>query len=276
MISQFLKGALMFIKTFRKTVFLCLLVAVCPLSGATAQQANPATATEPDPMLVIQAMCDYLNTLQQFSYHAEANNDEVYYGGKKLQFGLEMDTYVMRPDKLRVNAEGDLVNKEFFLNGNTITLYDLKENAYATLDVPPDIESALERAHKDFGLRVSLTELASPVLFDLVSKRVEHALYVGLHKVRGVPCHHIALDNANVHLQVWIDAGEKPLPLKVVLEQKKLEGHPQWTAYLSWNTAPKVENSLFVFTAPPDAQKIKFVSLQKQAPADKKKKGGKS
>jgi hypothetical protein len=213
--------------------------------------------------------------LQQFSYHAEVSEDQVYYGGKKLQYGLEMDTFVKRPDKLRVNAEGDLVNKQFFLNGNAITLYDLNEKAYGILDVPPDIESALDKAHKDFGLRVSLTELASPTLFDLVSKRVEHSLYVGLHKVRGVPCHHLALDNPNVHLQVWIDTGEKPLPLKVVFQQKKLEGSPQWTAYLNWNTSAQLDDGLFIFAAPPDAQKINFVPVEK-TPAAKKKKGGKS
>jgi hypothetical protein len=259
----------------RRTMTFAIALVVLFTASGHAQQATPTTAAEPNPMSVIRVMCDYLNTLRQFSYHAEGNYDVVYYGGKKLQYGLEMDTYVKRPDKLRVNAQGDLVNKQFFLNGNTMTLYDLKANAYATMDVPPDIESALEKASKDFGLRVSLTELASPMLFDLVSKRVVHSLYVGLHKVRGVPCHHIALDNPNVHLQVWIDSGEKSLPLKVVIEQKKMDGHPQWTAYLSWNTSSPVDDSLFSFSAPSDAQKIKFVPA-KQTPAPKKKKGGKS
>ena len=226
-------------------------------------------------MSVIQRACDYLNSLKQFSYHAEVTDDQVYYGGKKLQYGLDMDTYVTRPNKMRVNAEGDLVNKEFFLNGDTLTLYDLSEKVYATTNVPPDIEGALDKASKDYGLRVSLAELASPVLYEHVSKKVENALYVGLHKVRGVPCHHIALDNPDVHLQVWIDAGEKPLPLKVVFEYKKLEGLPQWTAYLNWNPTAQVDDSLFAFQAPPDVQKINFVPVQ-QKPVTEKKKGGKS
>ena len=41
-----------------------------------------------------------------------------------------------RPDKLRVNADGDLVNKEFFFNGKTITLYDKNDKVYGTVEVP--------------------------------------------------------------------------------------------------------------------------------------------
>ena len=156
-------------------------------------------------------MCDYLKSLQQFSFHSEVTEDQVYLDGKKLQYGIDMETYVKRPDKLRVNAVGDLVNKQFFFDGKTITLYDKDEKVYGAIDVPPNIEEALDKAHKDFGLRVALTDLASPQLWDHVSRKIEHSLYVGVHKVRGVPCHHLAFDGSDVHLQVWIDAGKEAI-----------------------------------------------------------------
>ena len=244
-------------------------------ASATAAQQE-ATANEPDPFVVLRQMCDYLKSLQQFSFHSEVTDDQVYLDGKKLQYGIDMETYVKRPDKLRVNADGDLVNKQFFFNGKTITLYDKDEKVYGTIDVPPSIEEALDKAHKDFGLRVALTDLASPQLWDHISRKIEHSLYVGLHKVRGVPCHHLALDGGDVHLQVWIDAGKKPLPRKVIFLQKKLEGSPQWTAYLSdWKTAPHLADALFKFTPPTGVQKIKFVPAKKQ-PAPGEEKGDKS
>ncbi len=128
---------------------------------ASAEQAA-ATAKEPDPLAVLHQMCDYLKSLQQFSFHSEVTDDQVYLGGKKLQYGIDMETYVKRPDTVRVNAVGDLVNKQFFLDGETLTLYDKNENVYGYHRVPPDIEDALDKAHKDFGLRVALTDLASP------------------------------------------------------------------------------------------------------------------
>ena len=248
-----------------------LLVSNSSVSNAAAQEA----ATAPNPVTVIRQMCDYLKSLQQFSFRAEVTNDQVYYEGKKLQYGIDMETFVRRPDRLRVNAEGDLVNKEFFFNGKTITLYDKTDKVYASMEVLPSIEDALDKAQKDFGLRVALTDLASPLLWEHISKRFEHSLYVGMHKVRGVRCHHLAFDRDDVEFQVWVDAGNKPLPKKIIFTLKKLEGSPQWTAYLSdWSTSAMLEDGLFNFVVPPGVQKIKFVPA-KQTPDTGKEKGGK-
>jgi hypothetical protein len=248
---------------------------------AMAPQAGSATAPEPDPRQVLQKMCDFLKAQPQFTYKAEVADDQVYHGGKKLQYGIDMETFVRRPDRLRVNADGDLVDKQFFFDGKSITLYDQDAKVYGSVEVPADIEGALDKANKDFGVRVALTDLASPSLYEHIAKRIKHALYVGLHKVRGVPCHHLAFDGDQVHLQVWVEAGDRPLPRKVVVTQKELPGSPQFTAYLTdWNFSPQLPDSLFVFTPPSGAEKVKFMpvkSSQDPKPKpEKQKRGGKS
>ena len=223
---------------------LCLLLLTSP--GWSAEKAEaplpPAAKTAapaPDARLILQKMCDFLKSQQQFTYKAEVVDDEVYQGGKKLQYGVDMETFVRRPDRLRVNAVGDLIDKQFYFDGKTITLYDKDHNVYGVLAVPPDIESALAKANKEFGVRVALTDLASPKLGDVLNQRIKDAVYVGLHKVRGVPCHHLAFDGDEAHLQVWIEAGDKPLPRKVVMTAKQAPGSPAWMAYLyDWNLSP--------------------------------------
>ena len=252
-----------------------------PEAPPPASQGEKATAPEPDPLQILHKMCDFLKSQQQFTYKAEVADDQVYLGGKKLQYEIDMETFVRRPDRLRVNAEGDLIDKQFYLDGKTMTLYDKDRNVYGTLEVPPDIESALEKANKEFGVRVALTDLASPNLWEFLDKRIKHSLYVGQSKIRGVLCHHLAFDGDEVEFQVWIDAGEQPLPRKVVLTHKNLPGSPQWTAFLSdWNFSPQLSDSLFAFTPPAGAEKIKFIPVQaSEAPKpgpEKKKKGGKS
>jgi hypothetical protein len=247
--------------------------------AAVPAPREKATTPAPDPRQVLQKMCDFLKSQQQFTYKAEVVDDQAYQGGKKLQYGIDMETFVRRPDHLRVNAEGDLVDKQFYFDGKTITLYDKDHNVYGVLPAPPDIESALQKAHQEFGVRVALTDLASPNLWEVMNKRIKNAIYVGLHKVRGVPCHHLAFDGDVAHVQVWIDAGDKPLPRKVVMVAKKAPGSPEWMAYLyDWNLSPQLQDNLFVFTPPEGAQKIKFLPV-KTGPAPKPKpgkKGGKS
>jgi len=246
-----------------------------------APQAEKATAPAPDPLQIAQKMCDFLKSQQQFTYKAEVADDQVYYGGKKLQYEADLEFFVRRPDQLRVNAVGDRVDKQFYVDGKTITLYDKGHNVYGTLEVPPDLESALEKAHKEFGIRVSLSDLASPKLWELMKEHIKHSLYVGESRIRGVLCHHLSFDGENVQWQQWIDAGAQPLLRKVVINYKKLPGSPEWTAYLSdWNFSPQLNANLFAFTPPPGAEKIKFIPVEatqapKQEPG-KKKQGGKS
>jgi hypothetical protein len=240
-----------------------------------APHSKKAVAPEPDPRQVLQKMCDFLKSQQQFTYKAEVVDDQVYQDGKKLQYGIDMETFVRRPDRLRVNAVGDLVDKQFYFNGKTITLYDKDQNVYGILAVPPDIESALSKAHKEFGVRVALTDLASPNLWEIMNKRIKHSIYVGLHKVRGVSCHHLAFDGDKAHVQIWIDAGDKPIPRKVVMTAPQAPGSPEWMAYLyDWNFAPQLQDNLFTFTPPEGAERIKFIPV-KAAPAPKTKPGKK-
>jgi len=244
---------------------------------APAPSAPVAQEAVPDPEKILRQSCDFLKNQPQFSFQAEVANDRVYAGGKKLQFGLEVKAAFRRPDKLRIEADGDLDSKLLVFDGKALTLYDKDKNHYASIEVTGDIDAALDKAYNDYGLKVGLAELGSAQLCNRAGKGLVNALYVGLHKVRGVPCHHLAFDRKDIHYQIWIEAGEKPLVRKIVITQKQLPGSPQWTAYLSdWNLAPVLADDLFAFTPPAGAQKIKFVPVKQAAtPAPQKGKGKK-
>jgi hypothetical protein len=251
-----------------------------PAAPPAAKTAAPAT---PQPENILQQACDFLKSVKQFSFKAEVTDDRVYTAGKKLQFAFDLEAYVQRPDKVRINAAGDLENKQFFYDGKTITLYDKTHNHYAAMEAPASIDEAMEKASKEYGLRVSLVDLAESNTCALMTKGMKHALYVGEGVVRGVKCHHLAFDKDDIQWQIWIDAGEKPVIRKLIINQKKLPAAPQWTAYLTdWNFSPQLADNLFAFTPPQGATKTKFVSLkemaaqqQKAAPAPKKTKKGK-
>jgi hypothetical protein len=288
-------------KIFPRLIILAVILSVAPTAGfgqektppqaaAPAAQVTPAPAPAapeakeavPDPKEILRQSCDFLKSQPQFSFKAEVASDRVYHGGKKLQFGQEIEASFRRPDKLRIDGDGDRESKLLIYDGKALTLYDKGKNHYAAIEVAGDIDAALDKAYTDYGLKVGLAELGGTQLGARAGQDLVNALYVGSHKVRGVPCHHLAFDRKDIHYQVWIEAGDKPLVRKIVITQKQLPGSPQWTAYLSdWNLAPTLADTLFTFTPPADAQKIKFMPVKKaETPAPKKgkakKKGGQS
>ena len=248
---------------------------------ATVTKGTPETPPVPDPQKILREMADFLKSQGQFSFRAVITDDQVYPGGNKLQYGLDLQVFARRPDKLRINGQGDLENHEFFYDGLTLTIYNKDKNLYAVAPMPPTIDAAMTKAYQDFDLEVALADLACSNVYELLTKSVRLSLYVGLHQVHGVPCHHLAFDEDNRHWQIWIEAGDKPLPRKLLVTQKRLLSSPQWTACLSdWNLSPQLPDSLFAFVPPAGSHQIKFLPPS-EAPAPKtkprsKKKGEKS
>jgi hypothetical protein len=99
---------------------------------------------------------------------------------------------------------------------------------------------------------------------------------VGPSVVAGMKATHLAFRAADVDWQVWIQDGDKPLPLKFILTSKQVKGEPEFTVILrSWDLAPKINDKEFVFTPPKGAKKIEFLALTeggaKAQPKDKGK-----
>jgi len=253
-----------------------------PEAKAPAPQAQPAKAQDIDPKQVIRQMCDYLKSLKEFSFKGEVTDDQTYSAGNKLQFAFSLEGYVKRPDKIRLNAKGDLQNKEFFYDGKAITIYDTVKKVYATAAMPPTIDEALAKANNDYGIRLIVAQLAKTNLFEEITKGVKDEIYVGEGTVFGVKCQHVAFDKGKAVVQLWVEASDKPVLRKVVLTYKEVEFSPQWTLYLTeWNVSPQLADNLFAFSPPQGAEKIAFVAVMKTKAPERgkgqpKKKGGRS
>ena len=216
------------------------------------------------------------------SFKAEAYNDRVYAKGRKLQFGVDIEAFFRRPDKFRVIGDGDWEHKEIFFDGRTFTLFDKDRNTFGVIESEGDMDAALDKAHEEYGVRVGLAELGANRLAENVKHALTNTLYVGKSRVRGVFCHHVAMDKDKMHFQLWIETGDKPLLRKMVITHKNLPYAPQWTAFIyDWNFTLQPADDFFTFHPPEGAQKIKFVPVKKtKGPAHKpvktRKKGGAS
>jgi len=254
-----------------------------PEATAQAPQGEPAKASAVDPKQVVRQMCDYLKSLKEFSFKGEVTDDHTYSAGNKLQFAFGIEGYVKRPDKIRLNAKGDLQNKEIFYDGKAISIYDTVKKVYATAAMPPTVDEALAKVNSDYGVRLIVADLAKTNLFEEITKGVQDEVYVGEGTVFGVNCRHVAFDKGKTVVQLWVEASDKPVLRKAVLTYKDVEFSPQWTLYLTeWNISPQLADNLFAFTPPQGAEKIDFMTVKKaEAPkrdqkGKAKKKGGRS
>ncbi len=254
----------------RMLLLIPILSAMFSVQNAVGDDASYSSRIEPQADQALRRMSDYLKSMKEFTFRTENTTDEIALAGSKLQFGQTVDVYVRRPDRLRANAEGDLANQQFYYDGKSITLFNKDKNVYTTLAAPDGIESALEYAQKAFDINAPLSDLIYHDAYRVLTKDVHSGHYVGLHRVRGIQCHHLVFIQDDIDWQIWIENSQTPLPRKMVITSKWLAGGPQFTALMSyWKTSARLPEDLFIFTAPVTAQKIEILRADPEK-SDKK------
>jgi hypothetical protein len=243
---------------------------VLGLAGMTFVAAAPAVsraqapAMDPQAVKLLERMTSYLGGLKAFSVDTQNTFEDILDSGQKIQYDVSARGTVLRPNKMRAERRGDLINQVWYYDGKTLTLYDTTEKYYATVPAPGTIEEMLDFAREKLGLIAPAGDLLYRNAFPLLMRVVTSGIVVGKAVIDGVKCDHLAFTGPAADLQVWIPEAGPPLPRKYVVTDKSVPAQPEYVARLSnWNTAPKVSEGLFTFVPPPGAKRTEFLRLDK-------------
>lgn len=224
-------------------------------------QAQPS-GIEPQAEKLLKRMSDYLASRQQFTLKAESMLEAVLTNGQKLQYDSPATLMVSRPNKLRAHRKGDIANQEFFYDGKSLTLYNPRENLYATTAAPATLDETLDFAREKLDIIAPAAELLYKNAAEKMLKESTSGFVVGQSIVGSVKCTHLAFRGAEVDWQIWIEEGSKPLPRKFMITTKQVSGAPQFTVLIrNWDVAAKLADGEFNFTPPKGAKKIEFLQL---------------
>ena len=227
--------------------------------------AQPA-GIDPQAEKLLRRMSDYLASRQQFTAKAESTLEVVLTSGQKIQFDSPATLEVSRPNKLRAHRKGDIVNQEFFYDGKTLTLYNPKENLYATTAAPPTIDEMLDFAREKLDIIAPASELLYKNAAEKMLKEASSGFVVAPSVVGGVKSHPPRVSRIGGRL-ADLDRGRgQAAPRKFILTSKKVAGEPQFTVLIrSWDVTPKLTDQEFSFTPPKGAKKIEFLQLTAEA-----------
>jgi len=248
----------------RSTLSLALLAGALVSAGCGTPGGSQAVI-EPQADQALRAMCKTVGSAKAFRFRVSALIDEGPPGGPMTHATRETQVLVRRPDAMAAQTRSQDGQWLLRYRGKTLSLWREDRNEYATIQVPPTIDKMLDFLFEQYGLTVPLADLEFPDPYRALTENVQTGAYLGLHSVGQRPCHHLLFTQKNVDWQVWIDAGEKPLPLKVVITRKNEPGQPQHTAELGdWDLAPATPDSAFELTVPAGAKAVDMAELRSE------------
>ena len=263
----------------RSHVFLtliCALVAAMPAMTRAQQALAPtvapaAAAIDPKADEVLKKMSATLKASKSFSFSAHAIVDQATPDGQKIQYAKNQKVQLRRPDKLAADVVGDLDDLQFRYDGKRVTLFNPRTRSYGSADAPATIEDMLDMLAQKYGMVVPLADLAFSDPYKCLTENVRSGQYIGSGYVGDTKCDHLAFRGGAVDWQIWIDQGDKPFPLKIVITFKDSPGYPQYTAFLSdWNLDAQAPDSAFEFSPPADAKKVEFAPTTRPFAAPEK------
>lgn len=239
--------------------FLALTLMTVVLGTPELRAQTPSdSAVEPAALEALNRMGSFLRTLKSFQVTAEVTDEEVLADGLKLQNSSVTNIVARMPDRLFGTVLGDRMDRLFFYNGKTFTLYARRAGYYATIDAPPEIGKLATLLADKYGLEIPLEDLFFWGTSRTDTSVIKAAIDAGPGVVGGVTCGHYAFRQPGLDWQIWIQKGDSPLPRKLVITTLTDDARPQHTSVLTWNLAPSFDEDAFTFNPPDNAHKIVF------------------
>ena len=240
--------------TLSAFVVFTLAVTVSVESGAETTAVDPA-ATQ-----ILKKMTDYLGGLKQFSVQTQNTLEDVLDSGHRVDLDVSANVTVSRPNRLRSERRGDLVNQVFYYDGKTLTLYNPSNNVYATEPVPDTFEGLFKYMAESLGFAVPVSDLIYQNAFPLLMQDVTFATVIGKTVINGVKCDHLLFSRPGVDFQVWVAEGPRPLPYKYVVTDTTTPTRLSISTFMSeWDVEPVVDDAQFTFVPPKGTQEINFM-----------------
>ena len=208
---------------------------------------------------------------KQFSFQARTLRVYADVDGRFLHIGHILKVLVRRPDRLRVDINGDDGATQVFYDGKTLTLFSPVRKEYVSLPVPDTIENMTREAEKRVGFDFPLE--------DFLSQTPDHSLLSGVTEgkivnevtIDGAPANHLTLfQPPGLELELWLAKDAQALPKRLFITYRSIPGQPSFIAEFSdWNLSPALTDADFTFQPPEGAKQVELKSAAAPSPQAK-------
>ncbi|MBN1346420.1 MAG: DUF2092 domain-containing protein [Phycisphaerae bacterium] len=232
-------------------------IVVEPPAGA------PSPAGGPSPIALLQRMSDRLAQAESIAFEAAES-------APQSRVATRSALAVHRPNRLRADVDRADGKIDLRYDGKTLGILDQKRKEYAVSAAPDSLDALLDQTSPGILAIIPFADLLRGNAYKALMAAVQptSARYVDKTRIGDVECHHVAFDGDQTTCELWLEAGDRALPLRWQVVRKSSEGSGRYdVTFTKWRLSPKLADDQFDFKPPQDAKKIELeVILQAQRP----------
>lgn len=245
-------------KTFMKTKnilknFLFIVIFVLSLSLNSKAQIDSSS------IAILDKMSFAVGNLQSCSLTLKTEIDVLDSRLGSITNTETANVILKAPDKFLISKNGDRGEKTFYYNGKNFVYYSNSTNVYSSVPAPPTIIQTIDSIHNTFGIDFPAADFFYPYFTDDLMEVSANIADLGITNVNGKKCFHIAGNTLDKNYQIWIADDGTYLPVKLNIVSVRTGSDEHYTAYYeNWILNPELQNSMFEFSAPSDALKVRL------------------
>jgi hypothetical protein len=227
----------------------------------TAALCVPTAAFADDGRDLLKAMSDFMVAQKSFSFRYQSSIEAVTDDFHKLQFISSGTVNLTRPDKLHATRSGGFVDLDVVFDGTSLGILGKNLNAYAQIEDKGTLDELFQHM-EDAGVSAPGTDIFAGDVFETLTADATEIKHVASAFVDGVECEYLIIQKPRLDLQIWIEAGAKPVPKRYVITSKHTIQAPEYTIQISdFQSDANVAASEYTFSPPADAKKVDLSEL---------------
>lgn len=228
----------------------------CTAISVQAQSQND------DAMVLLKSMADYLGSQKTIELTFDSAIEIITPQLEKIQFTNSGRALLSRPDKLRAHRLSGHADVEMVFDGAIVSIYEKYNNGFAQFEAPGSVDDLIHSLRAGHGVALPGADLLLSNPYETLAADVMEAKFIGSGIIDGIACEHLAFRNFDTDWQLWLEAGDKPIPRKLVITSKTINSAPQYTFQIrSWKTGMTAPADAFTFSPPADAKKLDHNAL---------------
>lgn len=250
---------------FKKLPFLLAAVILTGAHLRAQEQAKtqaPVRRIDTVAVAILDRMSKVIGELSSASVTIKANYDITSRDLGLIKHSDEEQLFLHGPDKLLWMTDGDRGSRDFYFDGQKLSYYSHDKNQYGQIEASMNIVEMIDTVNKLYGIDFPAADFLYPTFVDDILSDSKELVYLGMTKVDGKDCYHIAGKAADKTFQFWICADAFSLPIKMVIVYTSREMNPQYEATLTdWKVNPNLPDALFDFSIPHKATRVKLLPM---------------
>ena len=232
-------------------------VAAALAAAALLLLSSPLRAQGSDPKAVLKAMSDYVISQKTIEFTYDSDIEVITPQLEKIQFTSSGETLLRRPDKMRAHRASGHADVSLFFDGKTVSIFGKSHDSWTQFEAPGSVDQLIAALRAGHGVSMPGADLLLSNPYEVLVADVEEAKHIGRGVVEGVLCEHLAFRNFDTDWQLWVETGATPVPRKMVITSKTVNGAPQYTLRVkSWKTGVEAAPGAFAFVPPATAKKV--------------------